>query len=177
MDDLQTAYFGGGCFWCTEAVFQRVKGVKEVIPGYAGGHKENPTYDTVSLGNTGHAEIVKIVYDPEEIKFKQLLDIFWYIHDPTSIDKQGNDFGPQYRSLILYTNEDQKITIDESIKKLQKKYEDPIVTEVKPFTKFFQAESHHIDYYKINPKNQYCRLIIDPKIKKLLKKFPDLQSS
>jgi peptide-methionine (S)-S-oxide reductase len=170
----ETAYFGGGCFWCIEAIFQRVVGVKEVISGYAGGKTEDPSYEEVSSEETGHAEVVKILFDPEVIVYPQLLDIFWNIHDPTSLNKQGPDKGTQYRSLILFTDSKQKKTIEKSLSKIQNKYKNPVVTEIKPFTRFYKAEDYHLDFYRKNPEHGYCKVIIDPKINKFFEKYPKL---
>lgn len=162
---MQTVYFGGGCFWCTEAIFQRVPGVVGVASGYSGGIKENPTYQEVSNGNTGHAEVLEVNYDPEKITFKDLLDVFFETHDYTSLNKQGADEGTQYRSIILYTNEDQKKEIDGYISKLEN-----CVTEVKKFEKFYKAEEYHQNYYNNNQNAPYCKLVIAPKLEKFLQK-------
>lgn len=171
-----TAYFGGGCFWCTEAVFKEVKGVLTVVPGYAGGLAKEPNYEDVSSGTTGHAEMVKIEFDPTIVSYRQLLEIFFTTHDPTSLNCQGNDVGTQYRSIILFTDEDQKRTAHEVIKQLadDKLFAKPIVTEVKPFVRFFEAEKYHHDYYAQNKLAPYCLLTINPKLKKFKNKFKDL---
>lgn len=167
-NNLETIVFGGGCFWCTEAAFQRLKGVKSVMPGYAGGTTENPTYAAVCTGNTGHAEVVEVKYDPEKIKFTDLLAVFKLVHDPTSLNRQGNDVGTQYRSAIYYTTNEQKKTIDEWLKTIPQ-----AVTEVKPLAKFYPAEVSHQEYYNRNRNAGYCRVVIDPKIEKLKLQFND----
>lgn len=163
--------FGGGCFWCTEAVFSMFKGVSKVIPGYAGGKTANPTYDQVCDGDTGHAEVLQIEYDPEIAPLGKLLDIFFSMHDPTTPNRQGADMGTQYRSIILYNSSDQKETIDKFIKVIQKKFDKPIVTEIKKLEKFYPAENYHQKYYEKNPINPYCVFVIRPKVKKIKKKF------
>lgn len=167
------AYFGGGCFWCTEATFKMMKGVISVVPGYAGGEKENPTYEEVSSGTTGHAEVVKVEYDQTIISYEALLEIFFASHNPTTLSKQGNDKGTQYRSVILYKNELQKDLAEKFIKNLEteKVFESPIVTEVKSMTKFHEAEDYHHDYFAKNPNAGYCQIVIAPKISKLMEHF------
>ncbi|PWT90481.1 MAG: peptide-methionine (S)-S-oxide reductase [Acidobacteria bacterium] len=166
---METATFGSGCFWCTEAVFQRVKGVKSVVSGYAGGHVVNPTYKQVCAGTTGHAEAIQVQYDPDQVPYEDLLEIFWKTHDPTTLNRQGNDFGPQYRSVIFYHNEEQKKLAETYRKKLDdaKIFEAPIVTEISPFTNFYPAEDYHQNYYNDNSSQPYCHYIIQPKIRKL----------
>jgi len=170
---MEVATFGSGCFWCTEAVFQRIKGVEKVVSGYAGGHVQNPTYRQVCAGNTGHAEAVQVQYDPSQISYPEILEIFWKTHDPTTRDRQGNDVGPQYRSAIFYHNEEQKRLAEEYKKKLDEAHiwEDPIVTEITPFTNFYPAEDYHQNYYNENPNQGYCSYIIRPKVEKLQKVF------
>lgn len=172
---IEIATLAGGCFWCTEAIYKRLKGVKSVMPGYAGGNVENPTYEEVCTGNTGHAESIQIEYDPKIILYGKLLDIFWRTHDPTSVNRQGQDTGPQYRSVVFYHNENQKITAEKlkAMFEKEKVYRDPIVTEILPFTNFYPAEDYHNNYFEKNKNNLYCKLVIDPKIKKLLKDFPE----
>ncbi len=176
MQYIQTAVFGGGCFWCTEAIFQRLKGVVSVTPGYSGGHIENPTYDQVSGGATGHAEAVKIDFDPKQISYRDLLNVFFSTHDPTAINRQGNDTGEQYRSVIFYTSPEQQREVLEHIKELNKEqiFIRPIVTQIKPFAKFYPAEDYHKNYFNNNTDQPYCRIIIDPKISKLRAKFASL---
>lgn len=167
MEKLEKATFGAGCFWCVEAVFQRTKGVNSVIPGYAGGTKANPTYKEVCGGGTGHAEVAQITFDPKQITYEKLLDVFWKAHDPTTLNSQGPDVGEQYRSVIFYHNEKQKKTAEKSKAAQQKYFDRPIVTEIKPLTKFYEAEDYHKNYYKRNKFNPYCILVIRPKLKKL----------
>ena len=170
---LQTATLAGGCFWCTEAIFKRLKGVKSVLPGYAGGIIENPTYGQVCTGRTGHAEAIQIEFDSSEIPFEKILDIFWATHNPTTLNQQGNDIGSQYRSAIFYHNENQRKLAEKSKAELEKenKYPDKIVTEITPFTNFYVAEDYHKNYYDRNQNAPYCNIIIDPKIHKLLEKY------
>lgn len=169
----ETAYFGGGCFWCTEAVFRRVKGVLSVVSGYAGGTKHNPSYEEVSTGLSGHAETVKIIFDPTIVSYNTLLEIFWATHDPTTLNWQGNDAGTQYRSVIFYTTEKMKKAAEKSKKYLgeSKEFDKPVVTEIVPLSKFYTAEEYHQKYYDNNLTQPYCMLIINPKIEKLLEKF------
>ena len=175
----ETAVLGTGCFWCSEAIFQRVKAVKSTKPGYAGGEVENPSYEQVCDSNTGHAEVVEVVFDPKVIKYEELLDIFWQIHDPTTMNRQGNDVGPQYRSIILYTTEEQKLKAEESRKKLEEAnaFGKPIVTEVKVLSKFYPAESYHHNYFVKNPNQGYCRAIIAPKMEHFQKRFGEYLKS
>lgn len=166
MKNLDIAYLGGGCFWCTEAVYKSLKGVISVTPGYSGGHSENPTYQDVASGFTGHAEIVRIEYDPDLITFENLLDVFWDIHDPTMLNRQGNDIGSQYRSIILYTSENQKIKVYDSLETVVRlgKFNKNVVTEIKPFQNFYPAENYHRNYYINHPNELYCQLVIYPKL-------------
>ena len=172
--DTEEVVFGNGCFWCTEAVFEMIKGVKSVEPGYAGGHVKNPTYEQVSTGNTGHAEVIKIVYEPDVVSFEEILQIFFTSHDPTSLNKQGNDVGPQYRSVIFYMNERQKEKAEHYIKVLSKAYTKPIVTAVEPFVEFYPAEDYHKKYYQYHQDAPYCTLVIAPKVEKIEEKFKSL---
>ncbi|MDP3685504.1 MAG: peptide-methionine (S)-S-oxide reductase MsrA [bacterium] len=169
----ETATLAGGCFWCTEAVFQRLKGVISVQAGYAGGETPNPSYEAVSSGNTGHAEAIQITFDPAIISYEKLLDVFWAIHDPTTPNRQGADVGPQYRSVIFTHTEEQKRAALASKERLEKSgaYDKPIVTEIVPFTNFAPAEDAHQNYYNRNREAGYCQLVIDPKIQKLMKEF------
>lgn len=173
-NNLETATLAGGCFWCTEAIFRRLKGVLEVTPGYAGGVGENPSYEQVSGGKTGHAEAIQIKFDPAVLSYQKLLDIFWATHDPTTLNRQGNDVGTQYRSVIFYHTPEQK-RIAEASKENAAKTEAlgrDVITEILPITRFFPAESYHQNYYESNKNsNSYCRLVIDPKIDKLIEKF------
>ncbi|GAB4149081.1 MAG: peptide-methionine (S)-S-oxide reductase MsrA [Patescibacteria group bacterium] len=167
--------FGGGCFWCLEAVFQDLKGVEEVISGYSGGIVVNPTYEEVSTGVTGHAEVVQITYDDDVISLMDLLDIFWHLHDPTTLNKQGSDVGTQYRSVIFYDTQDELDTINESRAKIEKEdiYTNPIVTQIEPLTAFYPAEDYHQNYFKNHPNQGYCQIVIDPKIAKLRRYYFD----
>ncbi|MBA3977145.1 MAG: peptide-methionine (S)-S-oxide reductase MsrA [Nitrosopumilus sp.] len=169
----ETATFASGCFWCTEAVFKRLKGIESVLPGYAGGTVKNPSYDQVCTGNTGHTESIQIKFDPKVISFEKLLDIFWHTHDPTTPNRQGNDVGTQYRSAIFFHNEKQKEIAEKSKKGLEEKgvYKNPIVTEITPFENFYVAEDYHKDYYDNNQDAPYCSYVIDPKIQKLLQHY------
>jgi len=164
-----TATFGQGCFWCAEAIFERVEGVKSVVSGYAGGHIDNPTYEQVCAGNTGHAEVVQIIYDPDVISYDDLLKIFWKTHDPTTINRQGADVGEQYRSVILYHNEKQKEKAEYYKQELEKSgaWDKPIITQIVPFTRFYKAEDYHQDYFENNPYQGYCSFVIAPKVKSL----------
>ena len=169
------ATFGGGCFWCTEAVFLRLKGVKKVESGYSGGRAETATYDQVSTGRTGHVEVIQITYDPAQIEFRELLDIFFATHDPTTLNRQGNDVGTQYRSVVFYHDEEQKAIAEAFIQELNEsgKYSKPIVTAVEPFTAFYKAEEYHQNFYARNPNQAYVRAIIPPKLSKLEKGFAE----
>jgi peptide-methionine (S)-S-oxide reductase len=162
----EVATLGGGCFWCLEAVYENVKGVKEVVSGYAGGHTENPDYRSVCSGATGHAEVVQITYDPSVVRFEDLLEIFWTIHDPTTLNRQGADVGTQYRSVIFYHDKEQKKIAEASRNEAQKRFRDPIVTEIAPLTKFWPAEAYHQDYFRKNPDQGYCRAVVAPKVEK-----------
>lgn len=175
ISQLEKATLAGGCFWCLEAVFKRLRGVEEVISGYMGGHVENPTYYQVCDGDTGHAEAIQIIFDPAVISYKELLDVFWQIHDPTTLDRQGNDIGNEYRSVIFHHSEEQKRTAEQSMEELAEKgtYEDPIVTQLEPVSTFYKADEEHQSYYDRNRNNGYCRIIIDPKVRKLFEKFED----
>ena len=168
---LEVATLGGGCFWCTEAVFQMLPGVKSVTSGYAGGTKANPSYKEVCAGDTGHAEVIQITLDPRLITYERLLETFWEVHDPTTLNRQGPDTGPQYRSIILYSNEAQEAAAKKSKAEAQKHFRQPIVTEIVPLTRFYPAEKYHQDYYRDNPNQSYCRMVIRPKVEKLEKKL------
>jgi peptide-methionine (S)-S-oxide reductase len=176
MAQLDTATLAGGCFWCTEAIFKRLKGVVSVIPGYAASQVPNPTYRQVCTGRTGAAEAIQVTYDPSIISFETLLEIFWHTHDPTTLNRQGNDVGTQYRSGIYYHNGAQKEAALASKAALEKSgtYKNPIVTEIVPFTNFYPAEDYHRDYYDNNREQGYCMYVIDPKVRKLLKDYQDV---
>ena len=169
----ETATFGGGCFWCTEAIFERVKGVHEVVSGYSGGTVANPDYKMVTSGRTGHAEVVQISFDPDVVSYLDLLEIFFKTHDPTTLNRQGADVGTQYRSIILYHNEEQSELARQIIQDLDAEqiWSDPIVTQVEPFSAFYSAEKYHQEYYENNPNQGYCRLVITPKVEKFEKIF------
>jgi peptide-methionine (S)-S-oxide reductase len=173
---LQTAIFGGGCFWCTEAIFKSLKGAISVMPGYSGGSKPNPTYEEVCGGATGHIEAVKIEFDPGLISFRDLLEVFFATHDPTTPNRQGNDVGEQYASVIFYGDENQKFEAEKFIRQLEEDYvfEKPIVTQIRPLAEFYEAEDYHRDYFKNNPAAAYCQIVINPKLEKFKKKFASL---
>lgn len=166
---IESVYIGGGCFWCVEAVYERIGGVVSVVSGYAGGKTANPTYEAVSSGGTGHAEVVRIDYDPGKISYEEILEQFWKSHDPTTLNRQGADVGSQYRSIILYTSDDQREKAESSKQKLvaSRKYRDPVVTEIVQLQKFTEAEGYHQDYYENNPTAGYCTFVIAPKLQKL----------
>lgn len=174
--ELKTAYFASGCFWCVEAIFESVKGVDEVVSGYAGGREKNPTYNQVASGRTSHAEAVKVFYDPNKVSFLQLLDVYYGSHDPTALNYQGPDYGSQYRSIAFYQNETEKSLIDEYIKALEASgvYKKPIVTEVLPFTIFYEAEEYHQDFERKNPNNRYILNVSVPRLKRFQRLFPEL---
>lgn len=172
-EKLATATFGNGCFWCTEAIFQQLKGVTSVLPGYTGGSVKNPSYREVCTGTTGHAEAIQIKYDPDVISYRELLDIFFYTHDPTTLNRQGGDVGTQYRSAIFYHDEKQKEDAETIIAQLTEEgvYDDPIVTEVTVAQVFYEAEDYHKNYYNNNKNQGYCRAVINPKLDKFMKKY------
>jgi len=172
---LETATFGSGCFWCTESIFQRLNGVSRVESGYMGGEVENPTYKQVCNGNTGHAEVIQLDYDPEVISFEELLLIFFKTHDPTTLNRQGNDVGTQYRSVIFYHNQEQREKANLLIDGLtnQLVFDRPIVTEVSPVSKFYKAEDYHQNYFNLNSEQSYCAFVIQPKLEKFIKQFKE----
>lgn len=172
-ENLQQITFGGGCFWCVESCFNMLKGVDSAISGYSGGNIKNPTYEEVSTGSTGHAEVVQISYDPKIISYEQLLDVFFFLHDPTQLNRQGNDVGTQYRSVIYYQNDTEKQKAEEAITKIDqsKKYQNKVVTELTKFEKFWPAEAYHQGYYNANPNQPYCSAVVGPKIQKFKKHF------
>lgn len=165
---------GGGCFWCTEAVFSMLKGISSVRPGYAGGRVDNPTYEQVSAGNTGHIEVIEILYDLDQISFEEILQVFFETHDPTTANRQGNDVGPQYHSAIFYTTERQHEKAEHYVKLITKKYTKPIVTTIAPLKTFYVAENYHQKYYENHKDAGYCQVIIEPKIEKVQEKFANL---
>ena len=167
----EVALLGGGCFWCIEAVYRRVKGVKSAVSGYAGGTNPNPTYKEICTGTTGHAEVVKITYDPDVVTYEDILDIFWVIHDPTTLNRQGADTGTQYRSVIYFYDEEQRDAAEAAIEQAQPAFHDPIVTELSPAPEFYPAEAYHQDYYDLNPMQGYCQVVIAPKVQKFMQRF------
>ena len=173
--NLETATLAAGCFWCVEAVFDDLKGVESVESGYSGGHKENPTYQEVCSETTGHAEVVQVKFDPEVISFKEILQVFFSVHDPTTLNRQGNDIGSSYRSAIFYHTDEQRRVAEEVIGEVTAEgvYDDPIVTEVTPFDKFYIAENYHQEYFANNPNQPYCAAVVAPKVAKFRKKFVD----
>lgn len=172
---MEKVTIGGGCFWCTEAVFQRLEGIHTVVSGYMGGHIDNPTYKDICTGTSGHAEVIQLEYDPEIISLATILEVFWTTHDPTTLNRQGNDKGTQYRSVIFYNSPEQQSIALDSIKRVaQNLWDDPIVTEVVPLEKFYTAESYHQNYYQSHSSRGYCQVVISPKMDKLRSKFSHL---
>jgi peptide-methionine (S)-S-oxide reductase len=174
-DTYEIATFGAGCFWCVEAIFQQLRGVQSVVSGYAGGAAENPTYEQVCTGTTGHAEVAQITFDPAIIGYEDLLSVFWRTHDPTTLNRQGADAGTQYRSVIFYHNEKQKAIAERSKQDTNASdlWQNQIVTEIVPFSHFYPAEGYHQNYYRLNPNQPYCRFVIDPKVQKFKKEFQE----
>ena len=174
-NSTEVATLAGGCFWCLEAVYEQLEGVKEVVSGYAGGHVPDPTYRQVTTGATGHAEVVQITYDPGEVSYRELLEIFFTIHDPTTLNRQGADVGTQYRSAIFYHDEEQKAAAEQVIREMEgaSVWDDPIVTQVEPLDKFYRAEAYHQEYYRNNPGQAYCQVVIRPKVAKFRQKYMD----
>lgn len=172
-ESKEIATLGGGCFWCIEEIFRHLKGVEQVTSGYAGGHTKNPTYEEVCEGNTGHAEVVQIVFDPRTITFEEILEVFFSVHDPTTLNRQGDDIGPQYRSIILYHSPEQEQTARQVIKRFEADgpWKDPIVTELKPFDTFYPAEDYHHRFFELNPFQPYCRIVIAPKVANFRRRF------
>ena len=175
-DDNEIAILGAGCFWCVEAIFQRVKGVTAVESGYAGGHVQNPTYNEVISGKSGHAEVAHVTFDPSEITYEEILEVFWHTHDPTTLNRQGADVGTQYRSAIFYLNYEQKEIAEKSLKKTDESdlWADPIVTEITPVSNYSTAEDYHQNYFNNNPNAGYCSVVIAPKLAKFKKDFPHI---
>jgi len=169
------ATFGTGCFWCTEAVFESLEGVENVVSGFSGGDVKNPSYREVTGGRTGHAEVCQVHFDPRRISFEDLLDVFWHTHDPTTLNRQGNDVGPMYRSAVFYHSEEQKEAAEKSKSAMNASgtFEDPIVTEITEFTGFYKAEAYHQDYFKNNPNQPYCTFVVNPKLEKFKAKYQD----
>jgi peptide-methionine (S)-S-oxide reductase len=174
-NNLELATFGSGCFWCVEAIFQRVEGVEKVVSGYSGGHVKNPTYNEVCQGTTGHAEVCQLSYDPDIVSFEELLEVFWQTHDPTTLNRQGNDVGTQYRSAVFYHNDRQKALAEKYKKKLDESvaFKDPIVTEIKAYKSMYVAEDYHQNYFNENGSQPYCSFVIQPKVEKFEKVFKD----
>ena len=170
---MEKATLGGGCFWCVEAVYEEVEGITSVTSGYMGGHIKNPSYKDVTSGRSGHAEVVQLTFDPEVISYKEILEIFWMTHDPTTLNRQGNDIGPQYRSAVFYHNDEQKRVADFYLAELDKSgaYRDPIVTEITEASEYYKAEDYHQDYYSLNRNQPYCQFVIRPKLEKFRKAF------
>jgi peptide-methionine (S)-S-oxide reductase len=171
---MEKAIFAGGCFWCTEAIFQGLKGVSSVMPGYSGGKVVNPTYEQVCDGNTGHAEATEIQFDPAVIPYSVLVEVFFATHDPTTMNRQGNDVGPQYRSVVFYTTSQQKEDAEKYVKEAAQDFSAPIVTTIEPLEKFYVAENYHQNYFKNNERQPYCQAVINPKLKKFREKFANL---
>ncbi len=177
--NLETVTFGSGCFWCTEAMFQNLRGVKSAVSGYSGGRTQDPTYEQICSGNTGHAEVVQVTFDPSVISFDDLLRVFWRTHDPTTLNRQGHDVGTQYRSAIFYHNDEQREVAEQYKAQLEKSnaFGAPIVTEITPFEKFYPAEKYHQKYFDLNPGQSYCQVVIRPKVEKFQKEFGELLES
>jgi len=174
MQKIETATLGAGCFWCVEAIFQQLKGVVKVESGYSGGHVEDPRYKEVCEGTTGHAEVVQVYFDPEVISFAEILEVFWTTHDPTTLNRQGNDVGTQYRSAIFYHDDRQREIAESSKKEVAEQiWDDPVVTEISAFTNYYPAEAYHQNYWFDNGAQPYCRIVIDPKVAKFREKFAD----
>lgn len=176
---MQNIVLGGGCFWCVEAVFQLFDGIEELMPGYAGGKTPNPSYREVCSGSTGHAEVVRVTWDPDKLSLEDVLTLFFHAHDPTTLNRQGNDVGTQYRSAIFYQNEEEKEAIDRVIAEIEEKrvWNRPIVTQVVPLTEFFPAEDYHKNYYQEHPSQPYCNIVIGPKVQKMKTQFSQLLKS
>ena len=174
-EGMQVATLGGGCFWCVEAIYEDIKGVESVVSGYSGGAKKNPSYQEVCSGFSGHAEVIQITFDPQVISFKDILEVFWEVHDPTTLNRQGADIGSQYRSVIYYHSDEQKNIAEESKRQADASglYKDPVVTEISEFKGFYEAEDYHQDYFNNNPNQPYCSVIISPKVKKFKNKYKD----
>lgn len=169
----EVATLGGGCFWCLEAVFQDLKGVESVVSGYSGGHVDNPTYESVSQGTTGHAEVINITFDPDVITYQDILQIFFMLHDPTTPDRQGNDVGPQYRSVIFYHTLEQERIAREVMSEMIGVWSSPVVTQLEAFTKFYPAEDYHQNFFKENPEQGYCIFVIEPKVSQFRRLFSE----
>jgi peptide-methionine (S)-S-oxide reductase len=177
MSNTETATLGGGCFWCIEAVLKDLRGVESVVSGYAGGHVEDPSYQAVCRGETGHAEVVQVEFDPDAIAYRDLLEVFFTVHTPTTLNREGPDIGEQYRSAVFYHDDDQRATVEAVIEEIQPLYDDDIVTEVEPLEAFYRADEYHQDYFEKNPNDTYCTVNINPKLSKLREKHADLIES
>ena len=164
---MARAVVGGGCFWCVEGAFKHMRGIESALPGYAGGHVDNPTYNAVCNGVTGHAEVVEVIYDESIISYETILEVFFTVHDPTQMNRQGNDIGTQYRSAIYYINDNQKLIASNVISRFQEYFDDEIVTEITPLSNYYEAESQHHNYFELNPGNGYCQMVVAPKISKV----------
>ncbi len=165
---------GGGCFWCVEGAYKHIQGIESSLPGYAGGHDPNPNYNTVCSGVTGHAEVVEVIFDEAIINFETILDVFFTVHDPTQLNRQGNDIGTQYRSVIFYIDDEQKQIAEQKINYFQQYFDDDIVTEISPLSNYHEAEKYHHDYFALNPGNGYCQMVVAPKLSKVRQKFSNL---
>ena len=171
---MERAVLGGGCFWCTEGAFKHMRGVESALPGYAGGHVDNPTYNAVCNGVTGHAEVVEVLYDESVISYETILEVFFTVHDPTQLNRQGNDIGTQYRSAIFYVDENQKIIAENVKSRFQEYFDEEIVTEISPISNYYEAEKYHHNYFELNPGNGYCQMVVAPKISKIRQKMSHL---
>jgi len=171
---MQRAILGGGCFWCVEGAYKHIQGIESSLPGYAGGHDPNPNYNTVCSGVTGHAEVVEVIFDEAIINFETILDVFFTVHDPTQLNRQGNDIGTQYRSVIFYIDDEQKQIAEQKINYFQQYFDDDIVTEISPLSNYHEAEKYHHDYFALNPGNGYCQMVVAPKLSKVRQKFSNL---
>lgn len=171
---MQRAILGGGCFWCVEGAYKHIQGIESSLPGYAGGHDPNPNYNTVCSGVTGHAEVVEVIFDEAIINFETILDVFFTVHDPTQLNRQGNDIGTQYRSVIFYIDDEQKQIAEQKISYFQQYFDDDIVTEISPLSNYHEAEKYHHDYFALNPGNGYCQMVVAPKLSKVRQKFSNL---
>jgi len=176
---MEEATFGAGCFWCIEACLLELNGVNEVYPAYAGGELVNPTYSEICTGKTGHAEVARVIFDSEKISFEELLEVFWFIHNPTQLNRQGNDIGSQYRSVIFYHSDEQKNISEKYLRRLtdEKVWENDIVTEITPISNFYRAEDYHHNYFALNPQNMYCQAVVRPKVEKFRKVFAKKRKS
>ena len=171
---MERAVLGGGCFWCTEGAFKHMRGVESALPGYAGGHVDNPTYNAVCNGVTGHAEVVEVLYDESVISYETILEVFFTVHDPTQLNRQGNDIGTQYRSAIFYVDENQKMIAENVKSRFQEYFDEEIVTEISPISNYYEAEKEHHNYFELNPGNGYCQMVVPPKISKIRQKMSHL---